>query len=70
MQKFASQRGKQEVTKKGKSSAEVARAAIIRLMLPLFCQLISISPRVTGDRRLLPHPRRGTAMVSQPRHEG
>lgn len=56
VQKFASQRGKQEVTKKGKSTAEVACMAIIRLMLPLFCQLISISPRVTGDNRLLHHP--------------
>lgn len=42
--------------------------AIIRLMLPLFCQLISISPRAMGDNRLLHHPRCSTeTRCTQPR---
>lgn len=42
--------------------------AIIRLMLPLFCQLISISPRVTGDNRLLHHPPAAPRRGSLPWH--
>lgn len=71
VQKFASQRGKQEVTEKGKSTAEVASCmAIIRLMLPLFCQLISISPRVLGENRSPSPPPRSTETHSPgARHE-
>lgn len=51
VQKFASQRGKQEVAKKGKSTAEVSFMAIIRLMLPLPLSAHFHQPQGDGGQR-------------------